>query len=271
MSESPSLVPDGVADPFGGYARFYDLDYADLDADLELIGQFALRCGSPILELACGTGRALLPLARAGYQVTGVDISAAMLEVAQRKIAEEGFGSRITLVHQDLRTLALEQRFAMAFVAVNSFMHLLTLQDQLAALERFRQHLCPGGLLLLDLFNPDPDRLLEEGSGQVFLDKIMFDPDTGHRLMKFCTRTVDMGTQISHVTFIVDELDAEGHVLRTLFPFSMRFLYRSELELLLQRAGFEIEAIYGSYELDEFNGDSERMIAVARNPDWKVP
>ena len=69
------------------YARFYDLDHGDLDADLFMIQQLAARSGSPILELACGTGRVLLPLARQGYQVTGVDLSAAMLDVARRKAA----------------------------------------------------------------------------------------------------------------------------------------------------------------------------------------
>jgi hypothetical protein len=62
-------------------------------------------------------------------------------------------------------------------------------------------------------------------------------------------------------------LDGDGHVRRTLFPFSMRYLFRYELELLLRHAGFTVEAVYGSYDLDEFSGDSDRMIAVARNPD----
>ena len=53
---------------------------------------------------------------------------------------------------------------------------------------------------------------------------------------------------------------------RTVFPFSIRYLFRSELELLLRHAGFEIEAIYGSHDLDEFAGDSDRLIAVARRP-----
>ena len=248
------------------YARFYDLDHGDLDADLFMIQQLAARSGSPILELACGTGRVLLPLARQGYQVTGVDLSAAMLDVARRKAAAERLTGRITLVHQDMRELALDGRFNLAFVAVNSFMHLLSTDDQLTALGRVRQHLNPGGLLLLDLFNPDLGRLLDF-RGQVTLDKVMLDPDTSHRLMKSRTETVDLGQQIIHTTFIVDEIDAKGHLQRTLFPFSVRYLFRYELELLLRHAGFEVEAIYGSYDLDDFSGDSDKMIAVARRPD----
>ncbi len=252
-------------DNFDLYARFYDLDFGGLDDDLLLIQEFAARCGSPILELACGTGRVLLPLARAGYQITGVDKSPAMLEVARRKVEAEGLTDRVTLVQQDMRHLAVKGRFNLAFIAVNSFTHLLTTDDQLAALGRIRAHLQPGGLLLLDLFNPDLAQLLE-ARGQVVLDKVMTDPATGHRLMRFHTQRVDLSRQTLYVTFIVDEVDGQGGVWRTLFPFSMRYLFRGELELLLRHAGFELEALYGSYDLDEFSDDSEKMIAIARRP-----
>jgi SAM-dependent methyltransferase len=252
-------------DQFDLYARFYDLNLGDFDADLLMIQQFAARCGSPVLELACGTGRVLLPLARQGYQVSGVDISPAMLEVARDKVAAEGLADRVTLVEGDMRDFALDGRFNLAFVAVNSFMHLLTTDDQLTALACIRRHLNPGGLLLVDLFNPDLGSLLD-ARGQVLMDKTMTDPETGHRLVRFHTRTVDLGQQTQRVTYIVDEVDGDGKVRRTLFPFSMRYLFRYELELLLRHAGFTVEAVYGSYDLDEFSGDSDRMIAVARNP-----
>lgn len=248
------------------YARFYDLDFGEADADLFMYQQFASRCGSPILELGCGTGRVLLPLARQGYRITGVDLSRPMLEVARSKVAAEGLSGQVTLSRQDMREMELDDRFNLAFAAINSFMHLLSTDDQLAALARIRHHLNPGGLLILDLFNPDLSRLLE-ARGQVGLAKVMTDPDTGHRLMRFHSDKVDLGEQTIHVTFVLDELDSEGNVQRTLFPFSIRYLFRFELELLLHHAGFEIEGIYGTYDLDEFDGDSPKMIAVARRPD----
>lgn len=248
------------------YARFYDLDLGEADADLTMIQQFAARCGSPILELACGTGRVLLPLARQGYQITGVDISPAMLELARGKLAAEHLAERVTLVEQDMRKLELEGRFNLVLIAVNSFMHIPSTNDQLKTLYHIRRHLTPSGLLLLDLFNPDLSRLLDM-HGQMALDKVMVDPDTGHRLMRFHADKADLGQQTIDVTFVVDDISVEGHVRRTLFPFTMRYLFRYELELLLRHAGFEIEAIYGSYDLDEYTGESEKMIAVARRPD----
>jgi SAM-dependent methyltransferase len=248
---------------FDVYARFYDLDYQDLEDDLFLVEQFAARCGSPILELGCGTGRVLLPLARAGYQVTGVDLSAGMLAEARRKAAAEGLEGRVDLVQQDVRKLELDGRFTMAFSVLNSFMHLADLDEQLAALARIRHHLKPDGLFLLSLFNPDLGRLLDF-RGQVTLDKVMEDPDTGHKLMRSRSEKVDLGQQTLYVTYIMDEIGEDGLVQRTLFPFSLRYLFRYELELLLRHAGFELENLYGSYDLDPFAANSDHLIAVAR-------
>jgi len=108
-------------DDYSVYAQYYDLDHGSLDADLVMIEQYAALCGSPILELACGTGRALLPLARQGYQVTGVDISPNMLAIARRKIETDGLADKVTLVKQDMRRLALDGRFNLAFVAAELF------------------------------------------------------------------------------------------------------------------------------------------------------
>ena len=254
-----------MIDPFGAYARFYDLDVGQVDEDLFVIREFAARTGSPILELGCGSGRVLLPLAREGHHVTGVDASPAMLALARQKLAAEGLMSRVSLVEQDMRYLDLDSRFSLALVALNSFSHLLTLDDQIASLQRIYEHLNPGGLLLLDLFNPDLERLLDF-RGQLVLDKVMADPDSDLRLLKFRTETVDLAEQIIDVTYIIDEVAEQGRVKRTLFPFRMRYLFRHELELLLRYAGYQPEAIYGSYELDAFDGASDRLLAVARRP-----
>ena len=255
-----------MTDPFAAYAGFYDVDYAGVDDDLFMIRQFAARCGSPILELACGTGRVLLPLARDGYRVVGVDVSPAMLQVARHRVTGEGLEERVALLEQDMRALSLDQSFTLALVALNSFCHLLSTDDQLAALAGVRQHLEPGGLLLLDLFNPDLGQLLDSRS-QITLDRIWTTPDRGHRVMKMRSQSVDLAEQIIHVTLLLDEMDGQGQVRRTVFPFEMRYLFRHELELLLRHAGFEVEAIYGSYELADFHAGSERLIAVARRPE----
>lgn len=248
---------------FDRFARFYDLDYEAFQEDLALYAGFAERTGGPLLELGCGTGRLLLPLARAGFEITGVDMSAKMLEVAREKVREAGLEQQITLVQADMREVQLEKRFRLAFIAINSFMHLTTLADQLTALGAWHRLLAPGGLLIIDVYNPNPQQLLE-ADGRVELQERWFDPATGATVMKQVSRTLDAARQLQHVLFIYDEVLPDGEVRRTLAPFQARYLYRFEGELLLDKAGFAPEQVYGSYDLDPYESDSERIIFVAR-------
>lgn len=248
---------------FDRFARFYDLDYDAFQEDVAMYLGFAERTGGPLLELGCGTGRLLLPLADAGYEVTGVDMSEQMLAIARAKLDAGDLSDQATLLLADMREVRLEQRYRLAFIAINSFMHLTTMEDQLAALRTWRDALLPGGLLVIDVFNPNPQQLLE-ADGRVEMQGRWFDPDTGATVMKHFTRTLDDALQLQHVLFIYDEVLPDGTVRRTLAPFQARYLYRFEGELLLDKAGFTPEQVYGSYDLDPFTSESERMIFVAR-------
>jgi SAM-dependent methyltransferase len=247
---------------FDTFARFYDADYGAIDDDVPFYRELARRAGGRVLEAMCGTGRLLQPLAQAGLRVSGVDVSAALLARARERLAAAGAIDRAELMEADIRERAPRGPFGLAIVAINSFMHLSTVHDQLAALERIHAALAPGGLLALDLFNPDP-RVLAEQNGALVLDKV-FALDDGARVQKFVAQQADLATQTTQVTFIYDEIDAQGHVRRAALPFTMRWLYRYELEHMLARAGFALEAVYGSYELDEYAAGSELMLTVAR-------
>jgi SAM-dependent methyltransferase len=247
---------------FDAFARYYDADYGAIDDDLPFYRELARRADGPVLEVMCGSGRLLLPLARAGLRLAGVDISGAMLKLAHERLAAAGLAERVELLEADIRERAPRGPFGLAIVAINSFMHLANTADQLAALRQIHAALRPGGLLALDLFNPEP-RFLTEQRGALALDK-SFSLADGTRVQKFVAQHVDMAAQISQVTFIYDELDAEGHVRRGTLPFTMRWLYRYELEHLLARAGFALEGVYGSYELDDYSAESELLLAVAR-------
>jgi SAM-dependent methyltransferase len=245
-------------DPF---ARYYDADFRDYAEDVPFLRELARRSGGPILELMCGTGRVLLPLAESGFTLTGVDISPAMLEIARANLEREGLAEQVTLIQGDVRDVALpEGAFAMAFVAVNSFMHLEEVRDQLAALSNARRALTRRGLLVLDLFNPDPAEIARE-DGRLVLDR-EYDLD-GNRVQKLIAIDSDAAMQVSRVTYLYDESDAEGRLSRRTMRFTMRWFYRYELEHLLARAGFTLRNLYGSYDLDEYGSGSPRLIAVA--------
>ena len=244
-------------------ARFFDADYADYIDDLPLLEAYAQRTGGPLLELGCGTGRLLIPLAEAGYRVTGVDLSPEMLRIAQR----QGRGRRCGRArHADrgrLRRRAAGRRLP---PGVRRDEHLPApghTGTPTAALRHWREHLAPGGLLLIDIFHPDVSQLAGL-DGRLEWDKTWTDPETGATVMKWVTRTVDLAEQTLHVTLIYDEIAADGSLRRTLVPFDTRYLWRFEAELLLDKAGFALEALYGDWDTSPFESASDRMILVAR-------
>ncbi len=245
-------------DPF---AHYYDADFRDHNEDLSFYLALAQRTGGPLLELMCGTGRVLLPLAEAGYPITGVDSSPAMLTLTRQRLTEAALTDRATLLEGDVRTCALPtDSFALAFVAINSFMHLETVRDQLACLHNARRALTKRGLLVLDLFNPDPNEMLCEDNRLVLDREYWLD---GRFVQKYVAIDSDIAAQLSRVTYLYDELNDQGQLTRRMMRFTMRWLYRFELEHLLVRAGFVLRNIYGSYDLDDYLSGSPRLIAVA--------
>ena len=253
------------------FAPFYDLEFADFADDLPLLRAFAEHSGGTILELGCGSGRALVPLAEDGYAVTGVDLSPAMLALARAAAARAEVAQGVTLVEDDIRFLARlgDARFGLAFSAINSFLHLETQNDQLAALDAVARHLQPGGLLVLDLFPPHPD-ILNDYDGRLIHAGTYHDPETGERIDKFSTSALDSAEQRIETVFFYDRLRADGTTVRVAAPFTFRYLGRYELQLLLERVGFAEVAFYGSYELEPFSAASDRMIAVATWPEGEA-
>ena len=249
---------------YDAFARFYDLEYRDFTDDLDFYRAMAQRAGSPILELACGTGRVVIHLARAGFSVTGVDLSAPMLSIARRRVNAEpaDVQQRITLVHADMRSFRLPGRFRMAFYAINSFMHLMTPSDQVRSLKCVRRHLEQDGILVIDIFNPD--LALYDSAGRMFYERTMHDDTTHSSVTKLVTTAIDRARQVNRLTFCYDETTSHGTVQRTIAPISQRYLYRHEMEHLLERCGFALEQVYGNFRMDPASASTAKMIFVAR-------
>ena len=242
-------------------ARFYDLDFGAIDYDLHFYEGFARRCGSPILELGVGTGRVSMPLARAGFSVTGIDSSAAMLAVA-RAMLDDALKDRVHLEDADVRDYRLGERFALAISALGGFMHLTSSQDQLKALACTYAHLARRGTLIIDLPSPQQER--EDGSNEMVLAWVKARPGSEGTVCKTACVEVDEAAQLEHVTYFYDEVDPSGALRRTIVTFTLRYLYRNEMEHLLERSRFAIDGVYGSYDLEAYDSDSPRMIFVAR-------
>ncbi len=249
---------------FDAFAPFYDADYRNYSEDLQLLVDLAQTSGERCLELGCGTGRALLPLAAAGHLVTGVDGSAALLALARQKTQSARLTGHVELIHDDLRTFQSEKPpVDFAYCVSNTLMHLPTQDDQLAVLVNAQRHLRPDGLLLVDLFNPDIVRLSEVAGLQELADQ-WIDEESGAEVYKWSVRHLDVAHQLQDTLFIYEQIFADGRVQKRAIPFTLRFLWPSEGKLLLQMAGFRVEAVYGDFEGTAYDDSSERLIFLAR-------
>jgi len=249
-------------DPYAALAPFYDLEFADFDADIGLYLGYAGMVGSPILELGCGTGRLLAPLARAGYDVQGLDSSPTMIGLARERLAREGLSGADVQVG-DMRTLAgcAENHYRLVFAAINAFLHLESRPDQLATLSAMRRVLHHDGILVLDVFHPTPTTL--QGMDDQLRIEGQWTLPNGERIDRFSSRQVHVAEQRIETTLYYDQLLTDGRLRRTVARYATRYVHRFELEGLLSEAGFVIEGIYGSYQLEPLEDSSPVIILVA--------
>ena len=246
---------------YDSFAEIYDLFYADLKDDLALYLGFAERTSGPILEIGSGAGRVALALADAGHTVVGLELSDAMRAIARQKIAAAKLADRVTLVAGDMRRFTIEQPCGLVIAPLNTFLHNLTLDDQLATLRAIKRHVRPGGVLVLDCFNPDPAHAADDR--RLLLQRTVIDPATQQPAMLWLARTTDWGQQRQEIVYVADRLDAPGRVQRATLITHFRFIFRHEMQLLLKLGGFDLTEVYGSYDLDPFDGSSEKLIVVA--------
>lgn len=242
-------------------APFYDIEHTRFNEDLDMYRNFAELSGGMLLELACGSGRVLLPLAHAGYHITGVDSSPNMLEIAGQRAQAEDLTSHITLVQQDITRLQLGHKFRMAFIALGSFAHLITHQQQQAALTATRSHLSKGGTFIIDISNADA-RYMEELGGHV-LHQGTWKRDDGSMLTHFVSPAASTDQHMLELTHFYEQHIQGGPVHRTVVTTHLYLFERGEMELLLEQAGFTLIDIFGDHDLGPYQLDSPRMICIA--------
>ena len=247
-------------DAYANIVALYDLEHADFTDDVELLIEMAELGEGSVLELGCGTGRVLLPLAAAGHTTIGVDTSRAMLDVFASRAAAANLD--ISLHHGDMADPALipGAPFGLIVASLNSIMHLTAASQREMLISAFNA-LHPDGRLVIDTLNPSQSQLNHlmnvthlEGSWQM---------DDGSTVDKWGHRRPGDEPQIIDTTIWYDRLESDGIVRRVRTQFNLRYIHQSELSLLLELAGFGRIDWYGSYELDPWDAESDRIIAVA--------
>jgi SAM-dependent methyltransferase len=255
--------PQAPLDPYAAIAELYDLEHDAFEDDVPFYLQSITAVGDPVLELGCGSGRLLRPIADAGFRVTGLDQSGPMLDRARASLRGARQKRRVTLVEG-----AMEQAesapggpFGVVLFSLNGFMHLPSPEQQRAALASARRALDPRGQLIIDVYNPTTSSLQSYAQG--IINEGSWRTAAGVDVEKYSSRVVSFADQVIHTRIWYDLIEPDGGVRRVRTAFDLRYVHRHELELMLELAGFTAWQIYGSYELDPYGDDSERLIVAA--------
>jgi SAM-dependent methyltransferase len=234
--------------------------------DIDFYLSMARAQGEPVLELGCGTGRVLLPLAKAGLRAVGLDLSEHMLGRFHAKLRSEPteVRERVRLIHGDMTSFDLGERFRLITIPFRPFQHLLEVDQQLDCLRCVYKHLAAGGKLVVDFFQTDPRRMhdpefLKESSPHTEVTL----PDGRKVRLTERTAAFHRAVQRNDVEMFYNVQHPDGRTERFVFAFTVRYFFRYEVEHLLARCGFRIVNLSGSFDRSPLRDDSPEMIFVA--------
>lgn len=269
----PDMKRSSRLSEFGGYERepfiaeLYDhtIHYASR-ADVDFHLEFARAAGGGILELGCGTGRILVPIAAAGCRIVGLDLSDYMLAKCREKLLAQpaDVRERARLVKGNMVSFSIEETFSLVTFPFRSFHHLLSVSDQLSCLGCANRHLEAGGKLVLDLFNFKPDEMLHPNQKEETEDFRDLELPDGRKFRR--TQRIagfNRAEQYLNIELIHYVTHADGRTERLVQAFPWRYFFRSEAQRLLERSGFKILDIFGDYDRSNLSDKSPEMIFVA--------
>lgn len=221
------------------------------------------------LELGVGTGRVAIEMAKEGAQVTGIDFSRAMLDVAERKAEDAGLEGSLELIEGDMRSFNLHDKsFDVAYIPYYSFGYLYTVEDQTRCLRAVHRHLKQDGQLIVHMFQPNPSYFsslaLGRIGGSVLEDAGYLPMPSGNSLLVSSATRYDRATQELTANVVFEELSPAGECRKFVIPLTTHVYYRYELELLLRTSGFEVLDVYGDFDGSPLASDSWDMVFVNR-------
>lgn len=247
-----SKIPVG---PLYKDARHYDAMNGASVSDVDFYVTEAKTKGGNVLDLACGTGRFSIPIAKAGLNVTGLDLSETMLNLAKEKSKRENLN--IDFQIGDIRCFDLDKKFDFIFCGFNSSQHLHEEKEFRSFLESVQRHLAPKGVFVFDIFNPSIS-MLNRDPDQKYLVSEYADPEGRGQIKVWEHPRYEAATQNSTFKFLY-ELNGE-----TLFTenFSLRNYFPMEMDTHLRNNEFYVLKKYGNYQHGSFNSSSMKQIFV---------
>ena len=238
--------------------------------DVAFYVEQAVAAGGDVLELGCGTGRVLLPMARAGASVTGLDGSHEMLARCRTKLAAEPEASRgrVALTAGDATDFDLGRTFALVVAPFRILQQLVTIEEQLGFATSVARHLAPGGRFVFDVFNPSfaamtSDRSVER---EEMPEVALADGRTMRRALRIPrVRWTEQVSETELIYYVAARAGAPA--TRYVQAFDMRWFVLAELVHLLARAGLRVRTVLGDFDGSPLvDGAPEQIVIAERAP-----
>lgn len=239
-------------------ARLYDLLFPADEAAVDFYRAEADDQGGRVLELGCGTGNKLIPIAADGHPSVGLDLFPEMLAEARRKADERGVS--VDWHHGDMRDVDLDGEFDLIFIAANALLHLHRADDIVQCFRAVRRHLASSGRLVFDVFNPNV-RLLADADGTRRRRTSFTDPDRGEVRVDV-DDTYDAAAQVTRGRWYLST-DSEPDFQTV--SIEVRSIFPQELPVLLERAGLRLVERFGGWDGEPFAADSPIQICVCES------
>jgi len=241
------------------FARFYDLIYSKIltGQDTEYYLRKVRETKGPVLEVGTGTGRFFIKALNSGTDIYGIDISASMIDILKNRIpAKDHY--RISV--QNIIDFKSDRKFALILAPFRVFMHLMTIHEQINALDHVYEQLEFGGQFIFDLFVPNPE-ILANGINEVIDFEGEYAP--GEKIKRIVSARYDLANQINHLSMRF-EWTEKGKLQTGTWNTTMRLFFRYELEHLLNRTRFKQTNIYGDFNESRLTADSKEFVVVCR-------
>lgn len=244
---------------FDPIAQYYDYLFPEKD-DIPFWVKLAKKFGSPVLEFACGTGRITFPIAQAGIEITGIDISINMLQKAKEKLAKEPeeIRKKVTLIQADCNNFNLPNKNFSAVFSPWGF-YAVTNNDERDCLNSVKKHLNAKGYFVVDIRNE------KEPAKDWDIKRVEEEEEFPELKIKRESHVIgNAKTKIFKLIYQTKVMFSDRSVKEIITERKQKLYTKKDMEKLLENSGFKILEIYGDYDFSDYQTDSKRAIFISR-------
>jgi len=259
-------------------AWLFDIEHSHFDqfadtvtsCDIQFYINYAKQQKGNVLELGCGTGRVALQLAKEGFHVTGLDLSAQMLDIFREKLLQQPeLTQYVEIIHGNMVNFSIPRQFALITAPFRAFQAITDQADIISTLSCVREHLTDDGVFIVNVFKPYAEPLdLSWCREEYFQDEII-DDQTGIRIARYeCRERIDIENQIIYPYLAYGITYPDGRTERLVEPLKMKYYYSNQLRSIIENARMEIIEEYSWYDKSPPPGDREIIFVCKNNDDY---